>query len=124
MRPLLLIAAALLLALAITPARTHAGSTARRRGAELFSVHGCAHCHGFDGVNGDRGPDLQLVRKRLTAAQIRAQIVHGGEGMPAFGDQLTTPEIDDLLAYLRAKRKVIVPPPPPPPAVKPDPDAP
>jgi hypothetical protein len=30
--------------------------------------------------------------------------------MPAFGNTLTSPQIEDLVAYLRAKRKVIVVP--------------
>jgi mono/diheme cytochrome c family protein len=73
-------------------------------------------------VGGGRGPDLQLVRKRLTAAQMIHQIHDGGKGMPPFGMVLTAPEINDLVTYLRAKRKFIkVPPPTPPDAPKPDP---
>ncbi len=47
------------------------------------------------------------------------QIHDGGKGMPPFGEQLTAPEIDDLIAFLRAKRKFVKVPPPP--VVKPDP---
>ena len=99
-----------------------ASSAAHARGAELFATHGCAHCHGTDGINGDRGPDLQLIRNRMSAAQIRTQIHDGSKDMPAFGDSLTTPQIDDLLAYLRTKRKHIVPPPPPAKPATPTPD--
>lgn len=95
------------------PSTVVADSTARARGAELFATRGCAHCHGPEGVNGDRGPDLQLVRKRMNAARIFSQIHNGSKDMPAFGDSLTTPQIDDLVAYLRTKRKHIIPPPPP-----------
>ena len=90
-----------------------AGSKAKQRGAALFEQRGCAHCHGPAGVGGKRGPDLQLVRKHMNKAQIALQIHDGGMMMPAFGNSLTTPQIQDLVAYLRAKRKVIVVPPAP-----------
>jgi ubiquinol-cytochrome c reductase cytochrome b subunit len=85
-----------------------AGSKAKNRGAKLFATRGCVHCHGPAGVGGGKGPDLQLVRKRMKKAQITRQIHDGGKNMPAFGDALTMPEIDDLVAYLRARRKVIL----------------
>jgi mono/diheme cytochrome c family protein len=84
-----------------------AGSSAKKRGAELFATNGCAHCHGPAGVGGGKGPDLQLVRKRLTKDQITAQIHKGGLEMPAFKDTLTDPQIQDLVAYLCAKRKFV-----------------
>jgi mono/diheme cytochrome c family protein len=108
--------AALLVALALIPTRGKATSTAYTQGKELFATKGCAHCHGTDGINGDRGPDLQTIRNRMSAAQIVTQIHDGGKAMPAFGDSLSSPEIDSLVAYLRTKRKTIVKPPPPPPA--------
>ena len=97
-----------------------ADSNAKQRGAELFAQHGCAHCHGSAGVGGGRGPDLQLVRKRMNKEQITHQIHDGGMSMPSFANSLTDPEIQDLVAYLRAKRKFVkipalshpVPPPP------------
>ena len=49
------------------------------------------------------------MRNRLKKSQISLQIHNGGKGMPAYGDQLSSAQIDDLIAYLRAKRKVIVP---------------
>jgi mono/diheme cytochrome c family protein len=93
-----------------------AGSQAKQRGAELFEQRGCSHCHGPAGVGGGRGPDLQRIRKRMNKAQIALQIHNGGMMMPAFGNTLTTPQIQDLVAYLRANRKVIVLPPTPHPA--------
>jgi ubiquinol-cytochrome c reductase cytochrome b subunit len=84
-----------------------AGSSAKQRGAELFATHGCAHCHGTAGVGGGKGPDLQLVRKRMSKEQITLQIRNGGLEMPAFGSSLTDPQIQDLVAYLRAKRKFV-----------------
>jgi len=90
------------------PSPVAANSKAKARGAEVFATHGCAHCHGPAGVGGIKGPDLQLVRKRMNKEQIRHQIHDGGKSMPAYGDMLTSPQINDLIAYLRAKRKVIV----------------
>jgi mono/diheme cytochrome c family protein len=46
----------------------------------------------------------------MNKAQIALQIHNGGMMMPAFGNTLTTPQIQDLIAYLRARRKVIVVP--------------
>jgi mono/diheme cytochrome c family protein len=97
-----------------TASSVSAGSKAKARGAELFATRGCAHCHGPAGVGGSEGPDLQLVRKRLNKAQITTQIHNGGKSMPAFGDELSSAQIDDLVAFLRAKRKVIVVAPKPP----------
>jgi mono/diheme cytochrome c family protein len=100
-------------AIVLAPQRpVSAASKARARGAEVFNTHSCAKCHGTNGVNGDRAPDLQEVRKRMNAAAIANQIRNGGKGMPPFGDQLSDREVEDLVAYLRTKRKVIIPPPP------------
>ena len=112
-------------AITIQPStRVSASSQSKARGAELFATHGCAHCHGPAGVGGHQGPDLQLVRKRLTKDQITHQIHDGGKSMPAFADILNPAQIDDLVSYLRAKRKVIVVPPKPttPPDTQADPD--
>jgi mono/diheme cytochrome c family protein len=101
-----------------------ASSDSKARGAELFATHGCAHCHGPAGVGGHQGPDLQLVRKRLNKDQVTHQIHDGGKSMPGFGDILSSDQIDDLVSYLRAKRKVIVvaPKPSASPDTQPDPD--
>ena len=98
----------LALAMMQAPSPVSANSNAKGRGAELFATSGCVHCHGPAGVGGRNGPDLQLVRNRLNKAQMRLRIHNGGLTMPPFGDSLTSPQIDDLIAYLRAKRKVIV----------------
>ncbi len=123
-----MIFAVVALATTQTPSTVLAGSKAKARGAEVFATRGCAHCHGTDGVGSSKGPDLQLVRKRMNKAQILHQIQNGGKTMPSYADMLTSAQINDLVAYLRAKRKVIVvaakPPiaPPPPATAQPDPD--
>jgi mono/diheme cytochrome c family protein len=96
------------LAMMQTPSPVSADSQAKERGAALFATSGCVHCHGPAGVGGKNGPDLQLVRKRLNKAQMRLRIHNGGLTMPPFGDSLTSPQIEDLIAYLRTKRKAIV----------------
>ncbi len=129
MRFFLFLCAALgLTTLAIMPGIhvVSAGSKPADRGAALFATHGCAHCHGEKGVGGGRGPDLQLVRKRLSGTAIAQQIHDGGKGMPAYTDQLTDIEVDDLVAFLKVRRPlIIVPKPaqatPKPAAEKPDP---
>jgi mono/diheme cytochrome c family protein len=98
--------------LAVSTNHAAAANPAQARGAATFATHGCAHCHGPAGVGGNIGPDLQQVRKRLTAAQITTQIHDGSKGMPAYGDQLTAPEISDLVVYLRTRRKLVKVPPP------------
>lgn len=98
----------LALAMMRAPSPVSANSKAQQRGAALFATSGCVHCHGPAGVGGKSGPDLQLVRKRLNKAQMRLRIHNGGLTMPPFGDSLTSPQIEDLIAYLRTKRKVIV----------------
>lgn len=88
---------------------TAAAEDKKAQGAELFATRGCTHCHGNDGQGSDRGPALHELRKKLPADKINDQIVHGGQGMPAFGDSLKPEEVDELVAFLRAK-KWITPP--------------
>jgi mono/diheme cytochrome c family protein len=56
--------------------------------------------------------------------QIAHQIHDGGMSMPSFANSLTDSEIQDLVAYLRAKRKFVKvpakPQPPPPSATDPN----
>lgn len=82
-----------------------ASSDAKARGADIFSKTGCVHCHGAAGISGGRGPSLLDVRKRRKPDQIFSQIHDGGKSMPAFGDQLSSDDINDLVHYLRSKRK-------------------
>lgn len=91
------------------PAPVKAFADKKTAGAELFATRGCAHCHGNDGQGTDRAPALRELRKKLSAAKINDQIVHGGQGMPAFGDSLQPNEVDELVEFLRAK-KWITPP--------------
>ena len=75
-------------------------------GERLF-VTTCAACHGENG-SGGTGPVLnsQQILTKNTDEQLTNTIINGGHrpnsSMPAFGDRLTTVEIDALVSYLRA----------------------
>ncbi len=64
----------------------------------------------------------------MNKEQIAHQIHDGGMSMPSFANSLTDPEIQDLVAYLRAKRKFVKvpapahPTPPPPTSTDSDPN--
>ena len=58
----------------------------------------------------DAGPSLRNLRKHLTADQITKQIVNGGKEMPAFGDTLDHDQVEQLVAFLHAKKWVTPPP--------------
>ncbi|MDR3741972.1 MAG: cytochrome c [Terracidiphilus sp.] len=84
-------------------------------GAALFRKTGCEHCHGVNGAGTKKAPGLNNIRseKLWTAAKITDQILNGGEKMPPFSDSLTDPEIAQLVAYLRAKKRPPLPGPVP-----------
>lgn len=79
----------------------------RAAGQALFHEKGCEHCHGVDGVGGEKGPTLYGVGRKLKPAQIRTQILNGGDAMPAFADVLAPDDVSLLVEYLSAKKKVI-----------------
>jgi mono/diheme cytochrome c family protein len=75
-------------------------------GQRIFDTT-CSACHGENGSGGS-GPVLnsQQILTRNTNEQLRATIVAGGRRpnstMPAFGDRLTSVEIDAVVQYLRS----------------------
>ena len=76
----------------------------REAGRALFQEKGCAHCHGMDGVGGERGPALVAVGRKLKTDQIRHQIEAGGGGMPAFADVLQPDEVSRLVDWLKSQK--------------------
>jgi mono/diheme cytochrome c family protein len=88
------------------------GKAAEQAGAILFRDKGCAYCHGPAGQGTAKGPSLADLRKTWTAPRVTAQIQNGGQKMPAFGDSLTHDEVQQLVAYLRAKHPHTPPPAP------------
>lgn len=77
----------------------------RAHGATVFAASGCGHCHRMHNTGGHKGPDLSGVGRKLSKTQIREQILHGGNEMPPFTDDLERSEVDDLVAYLRSCRE-------------------
>jgi mono/diheme cytochrome c family protein len=68
----------------------------------------CSICHNTTTDETKMGPPLKGLFKRKTLksgkpvndTNVLAQINNGGNGMPAYGDQLTAQQKADILAYL------------------------
>jgi cbb3-type cytochrome c oxidase subunit III len=81
-------------------------------GAHDFSVFACAQCHGDRGRGGVSPdvPALTTIAHSLTPTELRHIIDHGlGESknpmkpyMPVWGEVISTQQVSDLIAYLRA----------------------
>lgn len=72
-------------------------------GRDVYSAR-CSNCHGSEGQGG-RGPRLNEGAS-LTAypeASAMVDVIANGlnRGMPAFGDSLSSAEIDAVVAYIR-----------------------
>ena len=70
-------------------------------GEELYDAS-CAACHGTD-LEGGVGPALDRTSDaaELSDARYVLRISDGRGSMPAFSDQLTSDEIDEIIAYIR-----------------------
>ena len=75
--------------------------TTTAMGREVF-VANCGSCHTLSdaGTTGTVGPNLDEVD--VSAEQVAEQVENGGGGMPAFGDQLSPEEIQEVAAYVAA----------------------
>jgi cbb3-type cytochrome c oxidase subunit III len=81
-------------------------------GAHTFTAFACAQCHGLNGRGGVSPdvPALTDVAKTLSVAQMRTIINKGlGESsdpkkpfMPVWGPLMSTQQVNDLVAYIRA----------------------
>src|SRR3954471_13825030 len=79
-------------------------------GAHDFNQFACAQCHGPNGGGGISKdvPPLKVVRKALTAEQLRTIIDHGlGSSanptkpyMPVWGQVISARQVNALVAYL------------------------
>jgi cytochrome c oxidase subunit II len=90
-----------------------AGKANPAAGKKVFADSGCNGCHTFQpaGANGTIGPDLDKVLKGKDAAFIKqsitdpnAEIAQGYQPniMPgSYGSQLTSQQINDLVAFLQ-----------------------
>lgn len=85
-------------------------ASAQDNGATLFQSR-CVMCHGADGKGTPTGAALKVVNlhspavKKLTNAEIATVIRKGKNMMPAFGNSLSSPEIDSLVAHIRELQK-------------------
>lgn len=80
------------------------------QGAAVFQNKTCRNCHALDGIGGARGPDLTYVGTRLAHDELIRQVIQGGGNMPAFGKQLSPPEVEALVAFLGTLRPEGQPP--------------
>ncbi|MGH7011750.1 MAG: cytochrome b N-terminal domain-containing protein, partial [Caulobacteraceae bacterium] len=71
-----------------------------RQGAVVFQDKQCRNCHSVGGSGGQRGPALDDIATRMTPDQLRYQVVTGGGNMPAYGKNLSPPEIEALVSFL------------------------
>ncbi len=95
-----------------TPTSYPAVSPAVAAGAHTFVQFACVQCHGIGGKGGIDPvvPALDKVRTSLTVGQLTQIIDHGlGESanpkqpyMPVWGQVLSTTQVSNLVAYIRA----------------------
>lgn len=86
-------------------------------GAHIFVQFACAQCHGEQGRGGVSPdvPALKTVAQKLQPAELRTIIDHGlGASkdptrpyMPVWGQVISTQQVSDLIAYLRAGLPVV-----------------
>jgi len=74
------------------------------QGAVLLQAKQCRNCHSLGGEGGRRGPALDGVATRLTRDQLIRQVLQGGGEMPAYGDNLSPPQVTALVAFLETLR--------------------
>ena len=73
-------------------------------GAVVLQEKQCRNCHSLGGEGGLRGPSLDGVATRLTHDQLIRQVLQGGGNMPAYGKNLSPPEVTALVAFLETLR--------------------
>jgi ubiquinol-cytochrome c reductase cytochrome b subunit len=86
---------------AATPTNYFAGrSPLERQGALVFHSKQCINCHSIGGEGGLRGPVLDSVATRLSEDQLIRQVIQGSGNMPAYGKNLSPPEVAALVAFM------------------------
>jgi ubiquinol-cytochrome c reductase cytochrome b subunit len=89
---------------------THGASPLEREGAVVFQSKQCRNCHSIGGFGGQRGPTLDAVATRLTEDQLIRQVLEGGGNMPAYGKNLSPPEVTALVSFLETLHPAGEPP--------------
>ena len=82
------------------PGMVRSATPLERQGQIIFQAKQCRNCHMIGGTGGERGPDLDRVATRLTPDQLVRQVLQGGGNMPAYGKNLSPPEVAALVAFL------------------------
>jgi ubiquinol-cytochrome c reductase cytochrome b subunit len=77
-----------------------------------MQVEGCMACHMINNAGGQRGADLTHVGNNLTDDQFTWRILHGGGGMPAYGNVMTSGQLNQLIAFLSNPKNERTEPPP------------
>jgi len=80
-------------------------SPLERQGALVFHNKQCINCHSVGGEGGLRGPALDSVATRLTGDQLVRQVIQGSGNMPAYGKNLSPPEVAALVAFMSTLHK-------------------
>src|SRR5271167_673323 len=95
----------------IVPVRyVHEATPLGRQGQIVFQEKQCRNCHMIGGLGGQRGPALDGVATRLTYDQLVRQVLQGGGNMPAYGKNLSPPEVTALVSFLETLHLVNEPP--------------
>ena len=84
----------------VPPKMVHDIPPLARQGAVVFQAKQCRNCHAIGGTGGERGPALDDVAARLTEDQLIRQVIQGGGNMPAYGKNLSPPEVTALVRFL------------------------
>jgi mono/diheme cytochrome c family protein len=88
------------------------GNISIRSAVEVYGKN-CASCHGRDGraktFKGKKKHARNLSdaewQSRVSDERIFNSIMNGRGKMPAYGNKVTEPEIDSLVAYVRSLKK-------------------
>ena len=78
----------------------HGRTPLELQGANVLQEKQCRNCHMLGGTGGERGPALDGVASRLTEDELIRQVLQGGGNMPAYGKNLTPPQVTALVAFL------------------------
>ncbi len=73
-------------------------------GSKLFYRKGCLYCHRIAGYGGLKGPDLTYVSRRLSAREIQLRTINGGPNMPAYGQSLSSDDLNKLVEFLKTRK--------------------
>ncbi len=76
-----------------------------RQGAIVFQYKQCRNCHALGGLGGERGPALDEIATKMTRDEMIRQVIQGGGNMPAFGKNLSPPEVTALVTFLQTLHK-------------------